>query len=118
MNIAGLKIAVVGSRNFDNYSMLEEKLNLHILSNRDTIISGGARGADKLAERYARERGLELMIFKPNWLKGRGAGLLRNTDIVSAADKVVAFWDGISRGTADTIEKAMKQDKCVFIYRF
>jgi hypothetical protein len=71
------------------------------------IVSGGARGADSLAERYARECGFYFTAIPAMWdLYGKRAGIMRNSEIVESADLVVAFWDGESKGTADTIEKA------------
>ena len=78
------------------------------------FVSGGAQGADKLAERYARENDLVCDVLKPVWHDAEGrykprAGLERNTLIIGRADRVVAFWDGISTGTRDSIRKAEKR---------
>lgn len=106
------KVAVVGSRSFRNYRLMVETLDEIDISE---IISGGAYGADKLAERYALERDIPTTIFKPEWITGTkynpGAGKERNTDIVNSADIVVAFWDGQSTGTADSIRKAQRANK-------
>jgi predicted Rossmann fold nucleotide-binding protein DprA/Smf involved in DNA uptake len=111
-------LAVVGSREFRDYAALERALDER-KGTFGTIVSGGARGADALAERYARARKLNLVVLRPDWDKhGRGAGLRRNTDIVARADSVVAFWDGKSPGTRDTIEKAEKAGKPVTVVRF
>lgn len=109
-----LKVAVVGSRNYPNLREVEEFVNS--LPDGTVVISGGARGVDQTAERAARRRGLQVEIYKPDWKKyGRGAGPIRNTEIVGAADTVVAFWDGKSAGTKDTITKARKTRKRVII---
>ena len=72
----------------------------------------GAKGADSLGERYARDNDLKIKRLVPHWKKyGKAAAIFRNTDIVKAADWVIAFWDGTSRGTKDTIAKARKDDK-------
>lgn len=85
---------------------------------KDTVlVSGGARGVDSVAEGAARERGLEVEIFPANWKKyGKRAGFLRNEDIVKAADKVYAFWDGQSRGTRHTMELAKKAGKLEAVF--
>lgn len=107
-------VAIVGSRNFNNYVLLQEVMDKFCLENQVTkLVSGGARGADKLGERYAAERQLEIEVLMPDWSKGRGAGLARNTDIVAKADAVVTFWDGVSPGTRDTIRKASKAKKII-----
>lgn len=61
---------VVGSRTFDDYELMKKKLD-HILKNyhRIVIVSGGARGADSLAERYAKEKGYPLKVFPAEWDK-------------------------------------------------
>jgi len=107
-----MKVAVIGSRGFNNYELIKETLSSLDIT---LVVSGGAMGADTLGERYARENGIPTKIFKPDWTKGRGAGFLRNTDIINEADTVVAFWDGKSKGTLDSIKKAEKQGKKVLI---
>ena len=73
-------------------------------------------GADTLGERYADENKITKMIFLPDWKKhGKSAGFLRNTDIVNEAEFVIAFWNGISKGTKDSIEKAEKLNKKILI---
>jgi hypothetical protein len=65
---------------------------------------GGASGVDEAAEEQARMLGLSPLSIRPDWnTHGRAAGILRNKTIVDQADKVVAFWDGKSRGTRHTI---------------
>ena len=99
-----MRIGVVGSRSFDNYDLMQKTL---ADLGPTVIVSGGAKGADTLAARYAQENGLELIEFKPNWKLGRHASLLRNTQIVEASDFVLAFWDGKSTGTQDSVKKAV-----------
>lgn len=110
-----MKIAIVGSRDFNNYFLLKteiDKLNLDI----DLIISGGAKGADSLGERYAKERKIKTKIFYPDWNKfGSKAGPLRNTQIIENSDVVIAFWNGISTGTLDSINKAKRMKKLLFV---
>ncbi len=104
-----MNIAVVGSRTFTDYQLL-----ITILKEYDIkqLISGGAIGADKLAEQYAKEYNISIIVYKPDWQKhGKIAGLLRNTDIIKDADIVIAFWNGISTGTKDSINKAKQMNK-------
>ena len=83
----------------------------------DTIISGGAKGADKLAEKYALERGIPVTVHEPDWdLHGRSAGYIRNKLIVQDADEIIAFWDRHSKGTKHTIDIAEKANKPVHIF--
>ncbi len=112
-----MKIAVIGSRTFDNYKLLCE-----ILKTEDSIIeiiSGGARGADSLAKKYAKENNIKLIEFIPDWdTFGKSAGFRRNIDIVTRANKIIAFWDGVSKGTKHSINLAKKQNKEIKIVRF
>ena len=115
-----MKVAVVGSRGFNDYLKLSGVLDkIHSVKPITLIVSGGAVGADSLAETWAEESGIEKLIFKPDWKKyGKKAGFIRNTQIVENADSVVAFWDGESRGTKNSIDTANKLDKPLFIVRF
>lgn len=101
-----MKIAIIGSRNisvvnFNDYVSLD-----------DEIVSGGARGVDLCAEVYARNNGIKFTLFKPEYTRfGRAAPIIRNRKIVEYADKILAFWDGSSRGTLSVIEYAKKCGK-------
>jgi predicted Rossmann fold nucleotide-binding protein DprA/Smf involved in DNA uptake len=96
-----MKIAVVGSRAHPN--LLEVRRFVFSLPLGTIIVSGGAAGVDHEAEVSAYLKGFAVEIFQANWKKhGKSAGLLRNHDIVAAADRVVVFWDGKSRGAMHT----------------
>ena len=108
-----MKVAVVGSRTFSDYNKLKAVLDGFNIS---TIVSGGAYGADKMGERYAKENNLKTIIHLPDYDNhGRGAPLIRNTEIINDAEMVVSFWDGESRGTRDAMKKAHKQRKNLMI---
>jgi hypothetical protein len=110
-----MKVAVIGSRTFDDYELVKETLSTFTIS---LLVSGGAKGADSLGERYANENNITTLIFKPDWKKhGPAAGPIRNTDIVNNADTIIAFWNGESRGTKDSITKAEKLGKEVIIIK-
>lgn len=121
------KLIVAGSRGFDNYEMLCKKLD-SLLKNKNKddvfIISGGAKGADTLGERYAEERGFKNMNiwrFIPKWKDDEGntrkqAGYERNAEMVKFADAVVAFHDGESKGTKHTIDLAGKTGLQLRVY--
>jgi hypothetical protein len=114
-----VNIAVVGSRTFEDYDLLEKALDRYTIPKQDTIISGGARGADSLARRYARENGIRMVEHFPNWKRhGRVAGFLRNEKIVKDAEVVVAFWDGKSKGTQHTISLAERKGIDVHVVEF
>lgn len=82
----------------------------------DVLISGGAYGVDSAAEDAARGT-WRSVIFNADWQQyGKAAGFIRNGLIVEAADVIVAFWDGSSRGTLDTLKKAKVAGKPYEIY--
>ena len=112
-----MNLAVVGSRTFDNYE-LAEKLIREIVEkhNITCIVSGKAKGADTLARNYAINENLELIEYVPDWSIGRHAGILRNTKIIQDSDVVLALWDGTSKGTKDSIDKAKSFGKILYIY--
>jgi hypothetical protein len=115
-----MKLAIVGSRTFNDYQLLEST----ILQNFDIasityVVSGGANGADKLGELFAKKHNIETIIYKPDWKKyGKSAGFLRNYDIINAADHVIAFWDGVSNGTKHDIDIATQKGKPLMVKKF
>lgn len=110
------RVAVIGSRDFNDYDLVIKILDEYEIS---LIVSGGARGADALAERYADDNFIETLIFPADWKKyGKRAGFIRNKDIVDNSDFVVAFWDGKSRGTKSSIDLATKAGKICYIIKY
>ena len=115
-----MRIIIAGSRDFNNYDLLKkEVLNIVKDDNRPKelvkIISGGARGADTLGEYFAKEFGLEVKRFIPDWDSlGKRAGYVRNADMAKYAVQdghyglLIAFWNGESRGTKHMIDLANK----------
>lgn len=114
-----MKLAIVGSRDFTNQKLLDETIDEYLIKQGcmpELVVSGGARGADTLAENWARKHKIPLKIYKPDWQKkGKAAGILRNTDIVNECTHMVAFPSDTGRGTQDSIRKATAQGKHVFI---
>lgn len=115
---ARMKLAVIGSRDFADYDLMERCLLRNFrVEDIDAVISGGARGADTLAARFAGRYGLLLEVIPADWKKySRNAGLVRNAEIVERADVLVAFWDGLSRGTRDSITRARLAGKRVMVF--
>jgi hypothetical protein len=105
-----MRVIIAGSRDFNDYNSLERKMNV-ILKNQDdvTIISGTARGADKLGERYAEENHHKLVKYPALWdLYGKKAGYMRNEEMARSSDAAVVFWDGKSKGTKHMIDISKK----------
>lgn len=109
-------IAVVGSRNYPS----PHKVISTLLVRRGgiaKIVTGGAAGPDTIAAEFAAGKGIPLTVHAADWATlGRSAGPVRNARIVADCDEVWAFWDGRSRGTLDTIRKAVAAGKMVVIY--
>ena len=113
-------LAIVGSRGFDNYSLLEKEVKDLLHYNRiSEIVSGGAAGADTLGEQFAIEHQLKMVKFLPQWSKyGNSAGFKRNKHIIDYADIIIAFHDGESKGTLSSIELAKKSNKPCYIIKY
>lgn len=111
-----MKIAVVGSRDFPR--LAEVRAFVAGLPRDTVIVSGGARGVDTAAVDEARVRGMRYIVLPADWKTwGKRAGFMRNADIVEAADRIVAFWDGVSRGTPHTVRLAEAAGKPVEVRR-
>lgn len=110
-----VKIVVAGSRSINNYDLIRKNLDEIILEEdivdrSITIVSGGARGPDKLGERYARERNHKIDKYPANWKEyGKSAGYIRNKKMASVADIVVCFWDNRSPGTKHMIDLSIAE---------
>ena len=95
--------AIIGSRTITSLN-LSQYLNPQDYA---AILSGGATGVDSIAEQWARQNKIEFVLYKPNYkIYGKRAPLVRDEEMVNAADLVIAFWDGQSRGTKYTIDYA------------
>lgn len=105
-----VRVGIVGSRTFNNYCFLAEVVAGYLQAHNLTpsvIVSGGADGADALAERYAREHNIPLQIYPADWKRyGRSAGAKRNQEIVNMSDILIAFRVSNSAGTTITINMA------------
>ena len=133
--MSSIRIAIVGSRDFEDYELVSQEVSTYICNNinafvhndkiyvkngtRDEtlIISGGAKGADTLAERFAKDNNFNIKIFKPDWeLYGKRAGFIRNSKIVDNCDVLFAFQINNSKGTQHSINLAKEKNKEVFVF--
>ena len=100
-----MKVAVVGSR-----SVTVRNLGDYLPAGVTEIISGGAAGVDTCAKLYAKAHHIRLTEILPDYPRfRRGAPLKRNLAIIEAADLVLAFWDGKSKGTKFVINNCKKR---------
>lgn len=118
-----MRVVIAGSRDLTDDRLVEEAVRLSGFT-VTTVISGTARGVDKLGERWAEGYGVPVERFPADWGRyGRAAGYRRNQAMVEAAAKapeggaVIAVWDGVSRGTRHTIDIARQRGVPVFILR-
>jgi hypothetical protein len=105
-----LKVIVAGSRSFSDYAFAKTYLDRILANHAEVeIVSGTARGADQLGERYAQERGFAVKKFPADWdTHGKSAGYKRNEQMAIYADHAVIFWDGSSKGTKHMINLCVK----------
>ncbi len=113
-----METIIAGGRDFSNYLYLNESCKL-FLPRITKIISGTAKGADQLGEKFAQENSIEILYFKPDWNRfGKSAGFKRNEEMAKNADMLIAFWDGKSRGTDHMIKCAIKLGLEVHIFYY
>ncbi len=107
-----MKVAIIGSRN-----LVVDNLEKYLPLDTSEIVSGGAIGIDSCANEYAKNNGLKITVFYPDYKKfGKIAPLKRNLQIVEYADIVYAFWDGKSRGTKFVIDNCKALEKAVKVF--
>jgi hypothetical protein len=113
-----MKLMVCGSRNVTNKEKIFKTLDDLSIEKITYLIHGCARGVDSIAGEWANKRGIPILEYPAQWEKyGKIAGFKRNTDMIKECDICVAFWDGQSKGTLDSIDKAKKFGKPVEIVR-
>jgi len=124
-----MRVIIAGSRDFNDYAVLKHNVLKILIELSPTkqpeaeIISGTARGADQLGERFAKEYNYPIKQMPANWDKyGKSAGYRRNEDMALYAKEdngvLIAFWDGISKGTKHMIDLANKHGLKVFVVKY
>ena len=107
-----MKVAIVGSR-----GLLVEDLGQYLPETVTEIVTGGAKGIDSCAMRYAEAHQIKLVTFLPDYRRyGRGAPLKRNIEIIEYTDCVLAFWDGKSSGTRFVIDECRHRSVPLCLY--
>jgi len=117
------RVIIAGGRDFDDYELLKTTVDKLLATKSKThniiIVSGTARGADQLGERYARERDYALSQYAAIWeTYGKSAGYIRNQEMADTADALIAFWNGESRGTMHMINIAETKKLLVRVVRY
>lgn len=110
-----MRTIIAGSRTCTDYGKIIEAI-------RDcgwkptVVISGAAKGADRLGELWARNHGVKLERFPADWDKNKkSAGHIRNVKMSEVAEALIALWNGQSSGTKDMIEIAQKKGLKVYV---
>jgi hypothetical protein len=122
-----MKIVIAGSRDFTDYKVMENTLyplfDKYGLLEDSVIISGTARGADQLGEKFAKNNDLHVLRMPADWNRtsdgsyDKSAGYKRNVDMANAADMVICFTNG-SKGTGHMINIAKNKELPTFVYDF
>lgn len=116
-----MRVIIAGSRDIENYQIVLNAVEMAELESNITItevVSGGARGVDKLGELIAKNNYIPVKVFRAEWDKyGKSAGYRRNVEMSEYADAVIAVWDGSSKGTRHMIDIMKKKNKVVYVYR-
>lgn len=104
-------VLVTGSRSIADIDISK------YLKNIDVLLTGGAKGVDSLAIAHAEKNSIKHIEVLPNYVKyHRAAPIIRDEEMVKMCERVVAIWDGKSKGTLHTINFAKKHNKPVEIY--
>lgn len=114
-----MKTIIAGSRAIDRYELVDVALSDAMGQGLviTAVVSGGARGIDQLGERWAREHSIPVTRLIPDWGKwGKRAGILRDEQMASVADALVAIWDGTSRGTDHMVSEGRRRGLVVHLY--
>lgn len=108
-------ICICGSRSI-NYINLDLFIDP---SHVGCIVAGGANGVDTLAEHWAKKNKIEFVLYSARWDKfGKRAGVIRNHEMVEFCDYLIAFWDGKSKGTLDSISYAKSIETPTIVHLF
>lgn len=116
-----MKLIIAGSRGIADYTVVRQAIIDSGLwkqyKDKLEIVSGGARGVDRLGEEFAENNGLKIHQFIPDWDgQGKKGGILRNIEMGKFADALVAIWDGKSPGTKQMIDWMTKAEKFVYVH--
>lgn len=111
-----MRVIIAGSRGIENPWTVEQAIR-HSGFQITEVVSGGAKGVDRIGESWAAFTNVPCTQFIPDWKKlGKSAGFIRNLAMAEYADALIAVWDGESPGTKHMIEIMQKKDKPIYIW--
>lgn len=122
MKFFPLNLIIAGGREFNDVDLMYATLE-PFRTQIDEVVSGHARGADKMGEMWAHEHNIPVKLFPAQWNIGGGkvdkmAGFKRNKDMAKYGTMLIAFWDGQSRGTGHMIRTMYEFGKPVKIIHY
>jgi predicted Rossmann fold nucleotide-binding protein DprA/Smf involved in DNA uptake len=111
-----VKVAIVGSRHFPEPDRVSDYVNA--MRSGASIITGSASGVDAAATKAARAKGIPVQVIPASFdeVADASRSAARNQRLVDACDVLVAFWDGASKGTRNTVERALDSGKEVHVF--
>ena len=110
-----MKTIIAGGRDYQFNYADHEFLDSLIITE---VVCGGATGADECGRQWALTEDIPVKMFQADWAKhGKAAGPIRNREMAEYADRLVAFWDGKSRGTKNMIDEAKKRGLDIVVCR-
>lgn len=111
-----MKVIIAGSRKINQIHLLKRAIADSGFNDITWVVSGCAKGVDKLGEEWARDNNISIIRFLPSWHKwGKAAGLYRNVDMAEYADAAIILWDGESKGTLHMIDMMKRLKKPYFV---
>lgn len=111
-----MKLIIAGSRSVVDYNVVK-KAYLESGLKATEIVSGGARGVDKLGEAVAKELGIPIKVFPARWDEfGKSAGYKRNVEMGNYANAALVIWDGSSKGSKHMIDTMKMLAKIVVVH--
>lgn len=118
------KLIIAGTRTFSDPHLMQQALSNYLTKyqlygRQITVISGTAKGADAMGERFAEANNWQVIRMPAQWNRyGRSAGYKRNEEMAKIADGCICFWDGISPGTHHMIGLAYQYQLMVEVVNY
>lgn len=110
-----MRVVIAGSRSINDFDLIKEAVERSGFDITE-VVSGTARGADRLGEHWARTNNVPIKMMPADWDKnGKAAGYIRNREMAEYADAAIIIWDGESRGSKNMIDEMVKKNKPHYI---
>ena len=132
-----MRVIIAGSRSIIPGTDIVARRNRYIARARETVfkicdgarksaltdfsevVSGVAKGVDKLGETWAKLEGIKVTPFPADWKKyGLSAGYKRNEKMALYSDALILIWDGESKESGHMKGLAEKHGLAIFEHIF